>query len=89
MTNAVTIPASVIYKKVGDEAVLLQIERGIYYGLDAVGTRIWELLAEGKSQEEARDAIVEEYDVDADTADRDIAALIGELLLHGLVERTP
>ena len=38
------IPEDVVHRMVGDEAVLLQLDSGVYYGLDPVGSRIWELL---------------------------------------------
>lgn len=86
MSRVVTIPPHVHYSKVGDEAVLLNMNEGIYYGLDAVGTRVWELLAAGSDEDEVCDTIVAEYDVDRETAARDLGALLGELLARRLVE---
>lgn len=86
MANAITIPPYVHYSKVGDEAVLLNMHDGIYYGLDPVGTRVWELLTAGRTEEQVCDAIVDEYDVDRVTATADLAALLSELLRRGLLE---
>jgi hypothetical protein len=85
MSERVTIPQNVVFKKVGDETVLLDFELGVYYGLDEVGTRVWELLAEGKTIAEAIETIADEYEVDADQARRDLDALLGELSAKGLV----
>jgi hypothetical protein len=68
------------------EAVILSLADGVYYGLDGVGARIWELLAEPRTAAELRDAITAEYEVDGDTAWRDLAALLTELLHRRLVE---
>jgi hypothetical protein len=86
MGRSMIIPPHVSYSKVGDEAVLLNMHDGIYYGLDAVGTRVWELLAGGMSEEQLCDTIVEEYEVDRETAARDLDALLGELLGRRLIE---
>ena len=80
------IPAPhVIFKRVGDEIVLLDYERGIYYGLDAVGGRVWELLGEGKDRAAVIDQLLLEYDVGADELTRDLDALLAELQGLGLL----
>ena len=81
----VTIPDKVIFKKVGEETVLLDFEAGVYYGLDPVGTRMWELLADGQSLDDVATGMTEEYDVDRETLSRDLRTLIGELASRGLV----
>lgn len=71
------------------EAVILNLADGVYYGLDGVGARIWELLREPRSAAELRDAVTAEYDVDAATAWRDLSALLAELAARRLVRITP
>ncbi len=83
----VTIPENVIFKKVGEETVLLDFEGGVYYGLDSVGSRMWEMLAEGKSFEEVGAAMAEEYDATPEAIASDLDALVAELESHGLVAR--
>lgn len=75
----------VIFKSVGDELVLLDVERGIYYGLDPVGARMWQLLAEGSSIESIVDAILGEYDVSREELQRDVERLTSELRDRGLL----
>jgi len=81
----VTIPEKIIFKKVGEETVLLDFEAGVYYGLDPVGTRMWELLADGRSLEEVAAGMTAEYEVDGETLLRDLRTLIDELASRGLV----
>jgi hypothetical protein len=81
----VTIPGKVIFKKVGEETVLLDFEAGVYYGLDPVGTRMWELLAEGQSLDDVATGLTAEYEIDRETLARDLRTLVGELASHGLV----
>ncbi len=75
----------VIFKNVGDEVVLLDIERGIYYGLDPVGARMWQLLAEGASAEAIVDTMLGEYEVSREELQRDLERLTSELRERGLL----
>jgi hypothetical protein len=70
------------------EAAILNLKSGIYYGLDAVGARIWNLLQEARAVKEIRDTLVQEYDVEADQCEKDLLALLGELLSKELIEVT-
>jgi hypothetical protein len=72
--------------EVEGEAVILSLDDGVYYGLDGVGARVWELLTEPRSAAELRDAVVAEYEVEAETAWRDLERLVAELRTRGLVE---
>jgi Coenzyme PQQ synthesis protein D (PqqD) len=68
------------------EAVILGVKSGIYYGLNAVGARIWNLIQEPKLVDAVCKTILEEYDVEAERGERDILALLEDLLTNGLVE---
>jgi hypothetical protein len=68
------------------EAVILGLADGVYYGLDGAGALVWERLREPRSVAELRDAVTAEFDVDAETAERDLLALLEELAGRGLVE---
>ena len=75
----------VITKMVGDEMVLLDYERGIYYGLNDVGARMLSLIAEGRSLPEVVKRLLEEFDVSGPTLQSDLQTLIAELQAKGLV----
>lgn len=75
---------SVVHKVLDGEAVLLDLAAGSYFGLDPVGTHIWELL-DGRALREVRDAILLEFEVDAATAEKDLIRLVGELVQKDLV----
>jgi hypothetical protein len=68
------------------EAAILDIKSGIYYGLDAVGALIWNLIQEPRTVDEVRDAILQEYDVEPDRCEHDLLALLRELATRGLIE---
>ena len=69
----------VMFNRVGDEVVILDLDSGTYFGLDAVGSRLWELIAGHHTVGEALETMLEEYDVTADVLDRDVFRLLGEL----------
>lgn len=85
LDETVTIPEEVAFEKVGDEAVLLHLESGVYYGLDPVGSRVWELLAASGKPREVLARMEEEYDVAPDTLQQDVEHLLRELLDQNLI----
>jgi hypothetical protein len=87
MSDRVTVHPSVISRELSGELVLLNLESGVYYGLDHVGTRVWQLLLEDKSVSDVCDAMVGEYEVQPDVLQEDVSALVRELCEKGLVMR--
>ena len=79
----------VVARMVGDELVLLDYKGEVYYGLDAVGSRIWELLAGGATIAAVIDTLAEEYAVAREDLQRDVERLIGELQQCGLLLENP
>ena len=49
---------------IDNEVVMLSLNQGEYYGLDSVGTRIWELLEEERSFSELVALLMEEFEVE-------------------------
>jgi hypothetical protein len=58
----------------------------VYYGLDAVGARIWSLIQEPRTVNEIRDILLEEYEVEPERCERDLLALLQKLADEGLIE---
>ena len=71
---------------VSGEAVILHLEKGIYYGLDLVGAIVWNLIQTPRTFNEIRDAILEEYDVEADRCERDLQDLLKDLQANELIQ---
>jgi hypothetical protein len=80
------IPTQVMSRLVGDETVLLDLASGMYFGLDGVGQRIWESIAEGCSLGEIAAVIAAEYEVDEARAQVDVMAFATDLVARGLLE---
>ena len=85
MGEQIVIPDEVLFKTVGDEIILLNLESGIYYGLDPIGSRFWAILEEEHDVDAALSRMGEEFEVDAATLERDCRELLGELRERGLV----
>lgn len=73
-------------QELSGEAIILNLLTERYYGLDAVGTRMWQALTSSASLQDALDVLLSEFDIDVDTLQRDMAALIGKLADQGLLE---
>src|SRR5688500_11063818 len=63
--SRVVVSDEQVFTTLGGEAVILGLRDGVYYGLDAVGARVWALLSEPRRVPELVDAIVAEFDVTA------------------------
>lgn len=77
----------VVWARHADATVLLDAERGLYYTLNAVGGRIWELLAAGEPVVEILKVVGDEYEVNQETAETDVITLLVKLRDIGLIER--
>ncbi len=75
----------VVAKAVGEELLLLDAKRGIYQGLDAVGTRVWQLVTGGSSLDETLSVLLEEYEVGREQLRQDVEQLLDELRRDGLL----
>ncbi|MDF0650999.1 MAG: PqqD family protein [Nitrospira sp. LK265] len=79
------IAHNVVFRDLAGESVLLNLDSGTYFGLDAVGTRVWNLIAEQGSASLAIETLLAEYDVDAPRLEKDVTALIDRLLAKRLL----
>jgi hypothetical protein len=68
------------------EAAILNVKSGVYYGLDPVGARIWNLMQEPRAVAEIQSTIASEYDVEPERCAQDLTELLQKLLAEGLIE---
>ena len=81
----IKISPDVLFQEVSGETVLLDLESEHYFGLDAVGTRIWGLIGEGVSVDAMVDTLLQEYEVERETLEADVAELLSRLAEAGLI----
>ena len=84
-TSCVVLSDEQVSTSLGDETVILGMGDGVYYGLDAVGARVWTLLATPRRVSELVSAVTREFDVRAEECERDLLALLDELAERRLV----
>jgi hypothetical protein len=70
----------------GDETAILHLESGVYYGLDAVSSRVWTLLSEPSSIRQLVATLLGEYDVSRERCEEEVLTLLSHLAEHRLVE---
>ena len=85
-TQRITIPQGVLVREVAGEAVILNLNTETYFGLDEVGTCMWQALANSPTVQHAYDILISEYDVAPDILRNDLINLVEELTNHGLLE---
>jgi hypothetical protein len=85
IVSPVRINDDVLFQELQGEAVLLNLKTGVYFGLDSVGTRIWQLLGEHQVLSEVVGAMVREYDVTEECCATDVMSLVTRMADHGLV----
>lgn len=75
-----------VSSQLGDEAVVLDVTNGVYYGLNPVSARIMELIEEPRRVEDIHTVLLDEYDVPAEKCYDDVVALLSKMREHGLVD---
>jgi hypothetical protein len=83
--SCVVLSDEQVSTSLGQETVILGMGDGVYYGLDAVGARVWALLATPRRVSELVRAVVGEFDVTSEQCERDVLALLDELSERRLV----
>jgi hypothetical protein len=86
LNQTISLSPDVISQEVSGETVLLDLESENYFGLNAIGTRIWQLIKETNELQSIFDTLLEEYDVSEERLRLDITALLTEIEGLGLVK---
>jgi len=76
----------VVWRNLQGESVLLDLKSGVYFGLDAVGTRIWTLLQDHSDLQAVLQELLREYEVSEETCARDLMDLVSAMAEKGLVQ---
>jgi hypothetical protein len=74
----------VVIRELNGESVLLDLKSGLYFGLNGVGTRVWNVVAQGGSLRDVHAALAGEFDAPAETIEAEVLRFAGELCQHGL-----
>jgi hypothetical protein len=86
---AVTVPEDVIWQRVEDRVVVLELGSGEYHALNDSGSLMWMLLVDTGDVPAVLDRLRASYDADEAILRRDLAAFIAELVDNGLLATAP
>jgi hypothetical protein len=89
LTMRAVVPAHVLIRHLDGESVLLNLESERYFGLDATGTRMWELATSEPCIALALKKLQEEYEVEPDILRNHLAQLLSGLVENGLLQVLP
>ena len=84
-----TVAPDVLFRVVGDEGVLLNLNTTLYLGLNPVGTRMWNALTSAGSIQAAYDTLLAEYEVEPAQLRADLEEFIQRLLGQKLIVAGP
>jgi len=89
LTMRAVVPAYVLIRHLDGESVLLNLVSERYFGLDATGTRMWEVATSQPSIALALEKLQEEYEVEPETLRDHLAQLLSGLVENGLLQVLP
>jgi Coenzyme PQQ synthesis protein D (PqqD) len=85
LDSTVSISEDAVFRELEGEAVIVHLDSGMYYGLDPVGTRLWQLIDAHGQLHPVFDAALEEFDVEPERLQHDLLQLVSELAGRQLV----
>ena len=77
--------SNMVFSHIDDEVVMMSIEAGEYYGLNPVASRIWELLEKPHAFRRLIDLLMQEFDIDEATCQKDVLNFLNQLMDKGLI----
>ena len=78
-----------LHARAGQELMMMDLESGNYFGLDSIGARIWELVAQPIKIRDICARLVAEYDVDPEACKTDVLGFLEKLAKNGIVKVAP
>ncbi len=89
MTSRLSVSTEAISQEIGGETVILDLDGESYFGLDAVGSRVWQLIGQHGEFEQVFECMLEEYEVEPTQLRHDLIELIDQLVKSGLLLAEP
>jgi len=85
--KTVKVGESVVWRRVDESVVAVEMTDGAVYELEGPAARIWELLCEGLGRDNIASELASEYEVDPATLERDLKRTLDELADAALIDR--
>ncbi|HEY3883746.1 MAG TPA: PqqD family peptide modification chaperone [Vicinamibacterales bacterium] len=84
LDTIVSVSDDAVFRELEGEAVVLDLESGMYYGLDEVGTCVWRAIEPSGALSKALDSVLAEFDAERAAAEADLLELASTLIDKGL-----
>ena len=82
------VSQEVLSSKIDDEIILMSIKADAYFGIDPVGSQVWEILSKHPlTTNEIVQLMMEDYEVDEETCRADVQAFIDDMYARKLIEK--
>ena len=86
LRTSVRVPEHVLMRQVGEELVMLNLDKESYYGLNPVGARLMQLAETGTTLEQIVERMLTEFEVRREQLEIDVRTVAAELIAAGLIE---
>ena len=86
LVSRITAANNLLVHQFGDEAVILNLNNEVYYRLNEMAIRMWQVLTSSESLDQARETLLSEYDITADVLDQDLNEFIDNLKNLNMIE---
>jgi hypothetical protein len=70
---------------IGDEVVMMSIENSAYYGLDPIGSKIWEMITEPRQVSDLCEQLMEQFEVSEQECQRDVLNFLNQMLEENML----
>ncbi len=78
---------AIVQSKMGEEVVMLDLDSGFYFGLNAVASVIWGMLADEIGFEALIDQLMTQFDVERFLCEADTKELLDQLLEKNIIRK--
>ena len=87
LEQKVTRHPDMLSAEIGGEAVMMSIEKGAYFGLNPIATRIWDLIEQPCTVADLIKTISEEYEVTDEQCTADVQEFVADMIKRGLAQQ--
>lgn len=85
LDTVVSRGAGHVETRMGEQTVMMSIDQGKYFALEASGQRIWEMMDQPIRVDALIDRLTQEYDVPRERCRAEVLGFLEDLRRHGLL----
>ncbi len=85
----VTISKDLVYQELDGEMVILDLKSGQYFGIDLIGSCIWQMLEQNIHPADIVERLLQEYEVETDLCRQQVVTFLRELEQNTLISCIP